>query len=119
MDKELLNKLAGLSKEQMMALWEASQKEENVINTVHDWLEYLDNLPDETGFNHHVASCLLRVSNKMAQKHNGYEYADEHFDEVKKLTKDMALYFPELRYYFPIRTKKQMEEYDFSLYKFD
>lgn len=119
MDKELLNKISGLSKEQMMALWEASQKEENQINTVKDWLDYLDNLPDETGFNHSVASSLLRVVDNMAKEHNGYEYCDEHFDEVKKLTKDMALYLPELKHYFPIRTKKQMEKWDFSIYKFD
>lgn len=119
MDKDLFNKISGLTKEQMLALWEASQTEENRINTVSDWLEYLDNLPDETDFNHVVANCLLRVTDKMAREHKSYKYADEHFDEVKKLTKEMALYLPEIKAFFPIRTKKQLEEYDFSLYKFD
>lgn len=119
MDKEILNKLSGLTKEQMFALWQASQQEENKINNPSDWLDYLDNLPDKTGFNHVVASYLLRVIDKMAKEHKGYEYANEHFDEVKQLTKEMSLYLPEIKAFFPIRTKKQLDEWDFSLYKFD
>ena len=120
MDKSLLNSIAGLTKEQMIALWEASQKEENKITNVNDWLDYLDNLPDESGFNHVVANCLLRVNDKIAKELGGFDKADEHFDEVKKLTKEMALYLPELKSFFPnIRTKKQMNEHDWSIYKFD
>ena len=119
MNKELLNKISGLTKEQMLALWESSQKEENNIHDYKEWLDYLDNLPDETGFNHVVASNLLRVVSDMCKVTEGFTYPLTHFDEVKYRTKEMSLYFPEVKHYFPIHSKKEMEKYDFSLYKFD
>lgn len=112
-----IKNLASLTKEQLLALWEAEQ---NGINNAHAWLKYLENLADPSGFNTVVWSNLLRVIDKYARQYS-YEWTDDpaNFELIRKETKDMCLYLPEFKVYFKVASKKQMMEYDLSLYKFE
>lgn len=94
-------------------------EDENEIDNFDEWLKYLDNLNDKTGFNNNVASVALRVLQNYAVKYGSYEEASKYFNDIKKETKETVCYFPDFKYYFKCKTKKDMENVDLSIYKFE
>ena len=118
-NNEFLTQISVMSKEDLITLWETTQKP---INDYKDWIAYLTALPDKTHFNEYIVYSARRVVIDVLTKHNADFSGDStkiYFDEIRKATKEEIWYLPDFKEYFGCKTKKEMNEVDLSIYKFD
>ena len=87
------------------------------IETVPDWVKYLESLNDETGFNLEVAATIRYVLARFYGPFADVNRIDVNY--LRKRVKEFLLDFDTMKAYFGIKKRKDINTIDLTKYRIE
>ena len=87
------------------------------IETVPDWVKYLENLNDETGFNLEVTATIRYVLARSYEPFADVNRIDINY--LRKKVKELLLDFDTMKAYFGIKKRKDINTIDLTKYRIE
>ena len=87
------------------------------IETVPDWVKYLESLNDETGFNLEVTATIRYVLARSYGPFHDVNRIDINY--LRKQVKELLLDFDTMKAYFGIKKRKDINTIDLTKYRIE